>query len=171
MKSNNNKVLILIIAFLLITNIVMLVFFVLPDKSHHGYRDRGGNHSSFSDMLKKDVGFSDQQYAQYQERREQQKQMVRKEFGNIRKLKRNYYNLLFQPTVSDSLINAYGDSVSQKQQWMDSRLFFYFRDLRKIATPEQLPRFDSAVQVSLNRMIGTPSRKKSNGNKPSETKK
>lgn len=171
MNTGNNKILIIIIGFLLLTNVAMLIFFVLPDKSRHRDREWRNKHKSFSEMLKQDVGFTDQQYAQYQDRREQQRQTVRKEFGNIRKLKKNYYDLLFHPAATDSVIHAYGDSLSQKQQWLDSRLFFYFKDLRKIATPEQLPKFDSAVQVTLNRMIGTAPRNRSAGKKASDSKK
>lgn len=157
MNSGKNKILLIIIGFLLITNIGMLIFFVLPsDKDEH----RRHHHKSFAETLKEDVHFTDSQYLQYQERRNDQKKLVRSQFRNLRSEKEDFFNLLYLQNAPDSLIQSYADSIGNQQAKLDLLMLDYFQDLRSIATAEQVTAFDTAVKKALYRMIGPPPGKK-----------
>lgn len=154
---NNTKTrsLITIIIFLLITNIAMLIFFVLhakpDDRKGRNHENRGMYNS-----LKNDVGFSDVQLMQYKNLREQQIKKVHPLFNEVREAKRNFYGLIVSKNATDSLLNADADSIAQKQKNLDLQMFGYFKKVRSICTPDQIKKYDSLVQKVVDRMIGRP---------------
>lgn len=150
--------LIVIIIFLLVTNIAMLVFFILLNKpvdKRPKSREQGG---SMYNSLQNEIGFSQDQLAQYQVLRKKQRESVRPLFGELRSAKKDFYELVYSSTVSDSLINADADSIAQKQKTLDLQMFRYFRNLRSICTPDQLQKFDSTIKKVVIRMVVGPER-------------
>lgn len=146
--------LVTIIIFLLITNVAMLVFFIMnkPPDNRPKKRDMGS--SGMSNSLEKEVGFSKDQLAQYQLLRKEQLEKVRPLFGELRTAKKDFYELLYSSAVSDSLITADADSIAQKQKNLDIQMFRYFKSIRDICAPEQLQGFDSTIKKVVIRMVG-----------------
>lgn len=149
------KSLVTIIIFLLITNVGMLLFFVFSSKpsvkreySHE--QSRGSMYNS----LQNDVGFSKDQLERYQGLRQEQKEIVKPLFGELRTAKQDFYDLLYTSNVSDSLIMADSDSIAQKQKRLDLQMFGYFKNIRNICTPDQLQKFDSTINKVVTRMVG-----------------
>ncbi len=154
-----NKLFIFIIALLLISNIVLVVFFMGTNK--HDSRDKRGR-GEITRILKEDVGFNDNQIKQYEEIRLAHREKMRPLFDSMRMAKETLYNQLYLPSIDDSVFNAASEEVGQKQQRIDRNLFNHFRSLRELCTAEQQPKFDSMIKHMVQRMI-IPGRKGSPG--------
>ena len=68
---------------------------------------------------------------------------------------KDFYKLLYSPAISDSLVNADADSIAQKQKTVDMHMFRYFKSIRNICKPEQLPKFDSSITREIGWMVGS----------------
>lgn len=146
--------LVTIIIFLLITNVGMLLFFIFsskPSVKKESGRDQGG---SMYNSLQNEVGFSTAQLERYQVLRKEQRDIVKPLFGELRTAKKDFYDLLYTDTISDSLVIADADSIAQKQKKLDLQVFRYFKNIRNICTPGQLQKFDSTVNKVVIRMVG-----------------
>lgn len=163
-----NKVLSLLVLVLLLTNILLVVFFVWmkpapkPPFKHDGRGD-------VMQILEKEVGFSPQQMDEYKKLKDQHWDKMKPYFGEMRAARNNFYNLLNQTSVPDSVINRLADSVAAKQKQMDLQTFRHFSQVKAICTPEQQPRFDSLVQQVIKRMGGRKPRE-DRQDKPDSTK-
>lgn len=152
---NKTKPLLLIILILLASNLALIFFFVLKDKPQVKYNssrpdDQGGLYTT----LKKDVGFDTVQIEQYMALRKQQFQNIRPLFGEMRKSKENFYSLLYQPEVSDSVKQERAKIIGEKQAMVDLNMFNYFASIRKLCKSDQLQKFDTAMNKSIQRMTG-----------------
>jgi Spy/CpxP family protein refolding chaperone len=156
MNSNTKtKSLVTIIIFLLITNIAMLVFFVVLSKPAER-RQRGHESNGMYKSLQNEVGFSQDQLKQYQALREEQMKNVRPRFNEVRESKKAFYGLISSDQVSDSLLNADADSIAEKQKSLDMQMFLYFKNIRKICTPDQIGKYDTLMKKVIGRMVGRP---------------
>jgi len=157
MMNNDKKTksLITIIIFLLITNIAMLIFFVVQTKPVER-RQRNHESNGMYNSLQNDVGFSKEQLGQYQALREKQMKNVHPMFDEVRQAKKNFYALISLAQLSDSLVNADADSIAEKQKQLDLQMFGYFKNVRAICTQAQEPKFDSLMKKVVVRMIGRP---------------
>lgn len=148
-----NKSLISIIVFLLITNIVMVVFFLVLNKpAQRNFRSKDQN--GMSGMLQKDVGFSNGQLNTYQTLRKAQLDSVHLLFDDVRKAKIDFYNLLYAPNVPDSALSMAADQIAVKQKTLDLHMFNHFKLVRSICTPDQLQKFDTTIKRIIVRMTG-----------------
>ena len=150
--------LVTIIIFLLVTNVGMLLFFVFsskPSVKRVAEHDQSG---SLFNSLQNEVGFSADQLDRYQLLRKQQREVVKPLFGELRTAKKDFYDLLYTTTSSDSLITADADSIAQKQKKLDLHVFGYFKKIRNICTPDQLQKFDSTINKVVIRMVAGPGR-------------
>ncbi len=156
MNSNTKtKSLITIIIFLLITNIAMIIFFMVlskPVEKRSRSHEPGGMYKS----LQNEVGFSQDQLNQYKALRETQMKNVRPMFNQVRKSKENFYDLISLEQVSDSMLTSDADSIAEKQKSLDMQMFLYFKNVRKICTPAQMQKFDSVMKKVIGRMVGRP---------------
>ena len=155
---NNDKKtrsLIMIIIFLLITNIAMLIFFVMQGKPTER-RQRNHESNGMYNSLQDEVGFSKDQLDQYKEMREGQMKKAHPMFDEVREAKKDFYALISSGQVSDSLINADADSIAQKQKHLDLQMFGYFKNVRAICTDSQKQKFDTLMKKVVVRMIGRP---------------
>ena len=154
-NDKKTKSLITIIIFLLITNIAMLIFFVVQTKPVER-RQRNHESNGMYNSLQNDVGFSKEQLGQYQALREKQMKNVHPMFDEVRQAKKDFYALISSAQLSDSLVNADADSIAQKQKQLDLQMFGYFKNVRAICTQAQQPKFDSLMKKVVVRMIGRP---------------
>jgi len=145
-----NKALVSIITFLLITNIAMLVFFlVLNNKTSRPAH----NHDGLASMLQKDVGFSKQQLDAYESLRKGQLDSVHALFDELKNQKIDFYNMIYASRVDDSTLEAAADHIAKKQKELEIKMFYHFKTIRAICTQEQLPKFDSILRKVVVRMI------------------
>lgn len=160
------KSLVTIIIFLLITNLGMLLFFIFSSKPSvkREYSHEKGSGSMYN-SLQNDVGFSKDQLDRYQLLRQEQREIVRPLFGELRTSKKDFYDLLYTNNVSDSLIKVDADSIAQKQKRLDQQMFGYFKNIRNICKQDQLQKFDSTINKVVIRMIGRSGRGKSDQKK------
>jgi hypothetical protein len=156
-----NKALVSIIIFLLITNVAMLVFFlVLNNKSPRPPR----NHNGLSGMLQKDVGFSKQQLDAYESLRKGQLDSVHALFEDLKKEKIGFYNMIYSSHVDDSSLEAAAENIAVKQKELEMKMFYHFETVRAICTPDQLPKFDSTLKKVVVRMISRAGKDSHNSN-------
>lgn len=154
-NDRKTKSLITIIIFLLITNIAMLIFFVVQSKPAER-RERNHESNGMYKSLQNDVGFSKDQLNQYKVLREEQIRKVHPMFDELREAKKDFYTLINSGQVSDSLVVAGADSIAQKQRRLDLQMFGYFKNLRAICTREQKQKFDSLMKKVVVRMTDRP---------------
>src|SRR5664279_1970918 len=148
-----NKSLVSIVIFLLITNIVMLVFFLALNKPVQK-NSRGRDQNGMSGMLQKEVGFSKDQLDKYLSLRKEQLDSVHTLFDGVRKAKMDFYNLVYTPEVSDSTVNEAAGLIAQRQKILDLQMFNHFKTVRNICTPDQLQKFDTTIKKVFIRMTG-----------------
>lgn len=151
--ATKNKSLVSIIVFLLITNIAMLIFFLVmnnPKQKNFHTREENG----MAGMLQKEVGFSKSQLDTYQSLRKNQLDTLHELFDELRKSKMDFYNLIYSSQVSDTSVSRAADAIADKQKLLDLHMFNHFKMVRNICTPDQLPKFDSTIQKVFIRMTG-----------------
>ena len=150
-STTKNKSLVSIIIFLLITNIAMLIFFVVlnnPAQKNVRNRDQNG----MAGMLQKEVGFSKDQLDKYQSLRKEDLDSIHNLFDGLRKSKMNFYSLIYSSNLSDSSVVNAADLVATKQKSLDLKMFNHFKMIRNICTSDQLEKFDSTIKKVFVRM-------------------
>jgi periplasmic protein CpxP/Spy len=162
--TTKNKSLVSIIIFLLITNIVMLVFFLVlnkPAQKNIRERDAGG----MSVMLQKEVGFTKEQLDAYQDLRKQHSDTIHMLFDKLRRSKTDFYGLLYDPKVLDSALQNASAAIASNQEVLDLHMFNHFKMVRNICTADQLARFDTSIKKVVMRMNARPGREAHEGDK------
>lgn len=152
-STTKTKSLVTIIIFLLITNIAMLIFFIALSKSPDK-RQKIHEQNGMYNLLQNEVGFSKDQLDQYQTLRKEQRDKARPLFIELRNAKKNFYGLIYNKNIPDSLLNADADSIAQKQKELDMQMFRYFDNIRNICSPDQTEKFDTIINVQIIRMVG-----------------
>lgn len=156
MSLSKSRSLIFIITILLLTNIAVLGYFLWFKKPYkHDNREKG--HNGITTALQNEVGFNEQQVAQYRELKEKQWATIRPMFDNMCKAKDNLFRLLSDENANDSIINKTADVIASQQKAVDIQVFNHFKKIRSLCTPEQRPKYDSLVQRILKKM-GKPCR-------------
>jgi Spy/CpxP family protein refolding chaperone len=144
------KTLVAIIALLLITNIAVLAYFIFSHKKKMNDRDR--SRFGFEALLKREVGFSDEQTAQFKELREAYWATAQQKMNELKQVKQNLLNLTKEENVPDSVMNTLADSIALLQKQIELNSFQHFKSVRKICTPEQQPAYDSFMKKIILRM-------------------
>jgi periplasmic protein CpxP/Spy len=157
--TTRNKNLIFIIAALLLTNIAVLVYFLWikePDHKPKENKSRGNN--GMTEILQKEVGFNEQQVAQYKQLKDVQWETIKPMFDQMRKSKDSLWRMMSDSTASDSAISKAADVIAQRQKTLDLQTFAHFKRVRAICTPDQLAKYDTAVLRMFSRM-GKPAKR------------
>ena len=132
----------LVVIILLLTNVAMLVFFLNrtgPDKKG----PHGGREAMVTEFLQKEVGFDQQQMQQYDTLNKQHKEQMKAAFDSMRKNKEVLYKQLGNAAFNDSAINTTAAGSVEIQKGMEMKMLLHFREIRKLCTPAQQPKFDS----------------------------
>ena len=151
---SRNRTLVFIIIVLLLANIAILIYFLWLKEPARAVRNNG-NTDRFAEALKKDVGFSETQIARYKELKDAKWDKIKSRFDELRLAKDNFFRLISVENVSDSLLNNAADTVAQRQKSLDMQAFIHLKELRKVCTPEQEPKYDSLVQRVFHRITGS----------------
>jgi protein CpxP len=155
MNASRNKTLLAIIAVLLVSNIAVLLYFVvLKDNWRRAEKRR----SPMTEFLQKEVGFSQQQLALFDSLKRHHHEVVKPLGEDLSRSRDTLYLLIAHPAVTDSALQAAAAAIGRKQAVLELKLFDNFRQIRAICTPAQLPRFDS-LAPSLVRKMMVPSRR------------
>ncbi len=151
MSTTRNRNLLIIIGVLLLTNIAVLAYFLTPKKASGAAQSEQRDRSGVADQLQKEVGFNDEQLAQYKLLKEKQRQTLKPMFDDMRKAKDSLFRLLsFE--VSDSVMNNAANVIAQKQKALDLQTLTYFKQVRALCTPEQQPKYDSLILRMFKKM-------------------
>lgn len=151
---SRNKILLALIAFLLIANIVMLVLYFRMNKENEGPKRPG-----FTERLKKEVGFSDEQMAVFEPKKKVFWDSLRNQYTDIKLTKEEFYRYMYDPSIPDSVLNAKANVIGEQQKQLDLFVIRHFKDVRKMCSPEQLPKYDSLLPTIIERMTARPKRK------------
>jgi len=152
MAVSRNKIYVSLIGLLLLSNLALVAFFVMnkPEK-REVRREHPGSY--MKDALKNDVGFTEQQMAEFDKMADQHRQQMRPLFEDIGKTKESFYKMLSQPQTADTVLNQAASQIGDKQKAIDIKIFTHFQNIRQLCTPEQQPAFDSLIQRVVHRMI------------------
>jgi periplasmic protein CpxP/Spy len=154
--TSRNKNLIFIIAVLLLTNIAVLGYFLWFKKPEQKQQHGRGGQGMMIEALQKEVGFTDEQIAEYKKLKDLQKETVRPMFDEMRKAKEGLFRLIADSTVSDSAIQAAGNAIAQQQKALDIETLNHFKKVRALcSSDEQRTKYDSAV-LQMFRKMGKP---------------
>lgn len=147
---NKSKVFLLIIAILLITNIAMIVFFVMKKNTgrHGRFQERK---EMIAQFLKKDIGFNVAQLQQFDSLSTKHRDAVKKMFEDLRSTKDKQFAQLATANFTDSVIEDVALQSAASQKMTEVKMFNHLRNIRLLCTPEQLPKFDSLFVKILNR--------------------
>ena len=121
------------------------------------------------EAVKTQVGLNDEQAVAYDSLRSQQFRNMKPLFQEITKSKEDFFSLIYQQGVSDSVLNSYASKIGEKQMALDISTFRYFQSIKALCTEEQKPKMDSFIRTVVKRIInnGTP-RKSSSDKKDSK---
>jgi hypothetical protein len=148
----NHKLLLLIISVLLLANIGLL-FFVF-NRPHRPHRMTDAEIKKMAlHRVKNEVGLDDRQLALYDSLRTGQFKNMKPLFEELAKSKEEFFKLLYQQNVSDSVISQYAEIIGEKQEAIDLTTYSYFQSLKNICTPEQQVKMDSFIQQIVKRII------------------
>jgi len=149
----NNRLLLLITSVLLVANIGLLYFFVFnkPQKISRPPVNP-------IEKVKNEVGLSDEQVVAYDSLRSQQFRNMKPLFKGLTKSKEDFFSLIYQEGVSDSVLNSYASKIGEKQMELDISTFHYFQSIKALCNEEQKPKMDSVIKQIVKRIInnGTP---------------
>ncbi len=141
-STTRNRTLIFIILLLLVTNIALLAYTCAFSKRNPSEKMKDG----FTNALKKEVGFSEDQIKQFTALKEKHWAEARADMDHIRNIRQELFNLTKDATVSDSLITLYADSIGILQKNVEINTFHHFKAARQLCTPDQQPKYDSLMK-------------------------
>lgn len=156
-NASKNRTLLFIIAFLMLTNIAVVVYFLRQPESKTGKeatppaQGQPGGRNGIATQLQKEVGFSEQQIAQYKDMKAAHWKIAKPLFDAMQKSKDSLYELVKQPTVDEALLQQRAENISERQKALEIQGFRHFKEVRGLCTPEQLPRYDSLLKKIINR--------------------
>jgi len=163
----NNRVLLLITSVLLIANIGLLYYFVFNKPAHPPRPSDKEMHDMAIEKVKNEVGLNDEQAVAYDSLRTQQFRRMRPLSKDITKSKEDFFSLIYQQGVNDSVLNSYASKIGEKQMELDVSTFHYFQSIKELCKEEQKPKMDSFIKQIVKRIISNngprrPSDKKEN---------
>lgn len=150
---SNNRWLTVITLLLLTANIVTLTLLWTNKKT--GGREEGQfppPQGQVFEFLTHELKLDPSQQEAYKKLRDEHRAGQEAFRSSIRKAKDEFFALLHEPSVSDSMINLYSKKAAEAEQKLDEYTFRHFQKLRIICNAEQKKRFDEIIQDALRRM-------------------
>ena len=142
-----NKVLIGLVALLLIANTVSIIFLWL-DKD----RRPPGNKGTPAAFLIKELSLDAKQQEQFGLLVKEHQSGAVVIRNKIKAAKEAFFDLLKQPSVSDSARLQAADAISVQTEELDLLTFSHFQKVRALCTAEQQLKFDNIIQDALRKM-------------------
>jgi hypothetical protein len=162
----NNRILLLITSVLLVANIGLLYYFVFNKPSHPPKPTEKEMHDMAMQKVKDEVGLNDEQAVAYDSLRTQQFRNMKPLFKQLIKSKEDFFSLIYQQGVNDSVLNSYASKIGERQMELDISTFHYFQSIKALCNEEQKPRMDSVIkQIVKELSITDPTRRTPSGKK------
>lgn len=139
------KTLLFIIAVLLISNIALVVY-VFSGRCGHKPPPKEQNKSGITSALQNEVGFTEQQLAQYKNLREEHWKIAKPLFDSMQKGKERLFILTQTAAVEDSVVQAAAAAIAENQKLMELQSFRHFKQVRDLCNPEQLSKYDTVLK-------------------------
>jgi hypothetical protein len=152
---SRNRVLLTFIGILIITNIVVAVLYIRLSKRVEEEHKKPG----FTEKLKKEVGFTPEQIAVFEPKKKAFWGKMRSRFDEMKHTKDQFYTYIYDPSIPDSVIESKAEIIGRQQKELDQQVISYFKDVRSLCTPEQMPKFDSLLPSIIKRITATPGRR------------
>lgn len=146
---NHPRLLLQLVMLLLLSNIGLALFLFLKGKGPSGRYPR--SNEAIEAEVKKELGLTDEQAIQFRGMLKNNRDSLKKRGAALQEAKNNYYALLQQTQVEDSLLQARGSVIAARQIAFDQQMFSHFFEVRKMLTDAQKPTFDSMVMRIINR--------------------
>lgn len=144
---SKSKTLIIIIGILLLANIILLSVFLInkPDGKRQEHK------SQMNAFLQNEIGFNDEQMAEFETIKTAHRGQVKDMFDKMRSNKEQAFKELGTRSFSDSaIINAATYSAMQQKE-LEIQMLKHLKDIRNICTPAQRAKFDSGFYKIMNR--------------------
>lgn len=150
----NNRWLSVITLLLLTANIITLAL-LWTNKKPGGRREEGKQappQGQVFEFLTHELNLDPAQQEAYKKLREEHQGGQKAIQDSIRKAKDEFFALLHQPDISDSMVKMYSRKAVDAEQKLDEFTFRHFQKLRAICNAEQQKKFDDIIQEALHRM-------------------
>lgn len=151
---SRTKSLIVIIAILLVSNIVLLAYFLT-----RGEPGDARKRPDSSEFFKKTLGFTSEQYADFEKRKDLHRDSISRYFQKLDDDKEKFYRLLGQSPVDSVVFDSMANQIGKQQVAIDRAFFRHFQDIRTICTPPQRILYDSLFPGELKKIIAGRRRK------------
>jgi len=144
-----NKVLVFIIFLLLLTNILVVGYFLCSPKKNvqQKIKDKDG----FVTVLRNEVGFNDEQVARFTELKKTYWDDAKRKMEDIHSVKNTIFDLSKQEGTPDSVIEKLADSIGSLQKQVEINAYKHVTATRRICTSEQRPVYDSLMRKIINK--------------------
>lgn len=153
MNNSKNKILLFIVLVMILTNIATLAYFLGFKQNTIGRVEKGERHTGpMTEFLKKDIGFDEQQMKTFDSVKQQQREAIKPLFEDLGKTKDSFYQLLSEPSVPDSQLNALAANIGLKQQAIEIQFFNNFKNIRRLCTDTQKNKYDSLLPSIVHKM-------------------
>lgn len=146
---NNPRTLLRLVVLLLLSNIGLAAFHYYRTRSY-GDRSPRTNEAIEAEM-KKELGLTEDQAAQFRLLLRQNRDSLKVLGGDLRQSKKEYYSLLQQNKVPDSLVLARNARIAERQSALDRQMYNHFQQVRSLLTEKQRPAYDSLVMRMVSR--------------------
>lgn len=117
-------------------------------KNHRNERSR----SPVTDFLEKEVGFNQEQMANYEILKQNNRQKMKPLFEDIRLAKIQFFKLLRHAVVDSAVLNQAALKIGERQKIIDLQAFENFKTIRTLCIPGQQLKFDSLLPGVIERM-------------------
>ncbi len=155
-RPSRTKWLLVLVGILLVTNFITLAY-LWSTKSG---KDKSAPRPRMGKFIVDQMKFDSTQEAAYWIMRDSLLNTQRPVWDSIRAAKKRFFDLVNQPGVPDSLIQARANEVMEFQKKLDYITLHHFQQVRTLVPPDQVQKFDTVIQEIVNRM--TPTRRPNN---------
>ena len=135
---NKNRFQLFIIIALLVSNVLLIVFIILPKKPHGFHPDKPRN------IVIDRLHFNDSQIEDYDKLIENHRQTIREKDNQIIELKNKLYLNLTQNNTDESSVSLINE-IAAVQQQIETTHFKHFMDIKSICTNEQMDDYNKLV--------------------------
>lgn len=153
MRPLQQKWLLVLVAILFLTNIATLsiIWFKKP-RPNATNNVSGRREKRMGQFMIDQLKFDSAQAAAYSALRDSLVNRQRPVMDSIRNARKRFYELLNQPHVYDSVLQARGNEIAGLQKKLDLITFRHFQQVRTLCRPDQLQKLDTVVKEIVNRM-------------------
>lgn len=150
MSLSKNKILFWAVILLMIANVAILVtLWLAPNQQRK-------NKGTPADYLIKELALNKEQQNKLHEMAKEHHAQSIKIRGQIKEARHDFFELLNQPVVTDSMKKSAAENVSKNLEQLDLLTFNHFKQLREICTPQQQKKFDEIIEEVLQMIASGP---------------